>query len=242
MGRCTRTLTSSLLAVTLVLTACASDAEQLATGSSSSTIDVVAAETTTAPMSSVPTSTTLIPAAVDWSALPGVEVIESLDRQYSNGQRTRAWLLRFDDQWTVDVAQAMALEAQSYNIDDAEGTLRRFGDRSWIGDCFNCVDPEDFAGAGTVMEFLLIGGLFGDFEPDPTSPSGARLTLRTFSGELGGEPVDQIEYLIGSSRLGPFGEWEQRLVEELPGMSENEYLAAIAIDHPCGEPPAGECS
>ena len=63
----------------------------------------------------------------------------------------------------------------------------------------------------------------------------------TFAGSLGTEPPDQIEYLVGSARLGPLSEWEERIAGELPALGPDEYLAAIAFDHACGTGPAGAC-
>ena len=110
-----------------------------------------------------------------------------------------------------------------------------------VGVCDECLDPDDVGGAATLMEVLLIGGYFGDYDPDPVAPDGTRLILRTFAGELGSEPTDQIEYLVGSARLGPMSGWEDRIAAELPELDPDEYLAAIAFEHACGSPPAGAC-
>lgn len=179
---------------------------------------------------------------VDWSNVIPAAVLDDFDRTAPDGARTRAWLLRFDDRLTLDVAQGMALEAQRYGIADSEGALDLFAEGAWVrGACDDCPDPADHGGAATLMEFMLTGGLFGDYDPDPTSPDGARLVVRTFSGSLGEEPPDQIEYLVGSSRLGPMSMWEQRIIEELSDLVPTEYLAAIAFEHPCGRAPAGDC-
>ena len=181
-------------------------------------------------------------AVVGWSNVVPATVVESLDISAPSGDRLRGWLLRFDDRLTLDVAQGMALEAQRYGIVDADGALDLFVEGAWVrGACDECADPADFGGAASLMEFMLVGGLFGDYDPDPEGPDGARLIVRTFSGVLGDEPPDQIDYLVGSSRLGPMSLWEQRIVDELPSVESGEYLAAIAFEHPCGVAPAGDC-
>ena len=168
------------------------------------------------------------------------EVVLDLDVLSGQG-RTRAWLIRFDDRSTLDVAQGMALEAQQFRIIDESGALELFADGSWIGDCDECLDPDAVGGAATLMEVMLIGGYFGDYDPDPRSPDGHELVLRTFSGRLGRESPDQRSYLVGSSRLGPMVGWEDQIVDLLPNLRASEYLAAIAFEHPCGSDPAPAC-
>lgn len=207
-------------------------------------VDPLVATTTPSPtVTTAPTTSTTIAAVVDWSNVVPAQVVETIDLARPGGDRTRAWLLRFDDRLTLDVAQGMALEARRYGISDDSGALDLFAEGSWVrGDCDECADPASYGGAASLMEFMLTGGLFGDYDPDPVSPDGARLTVRTFSGALGEEPLDQIEYLVGSSRLGPMAMWEQRIIDELPGVGATEYLAAIAFEHPCGRAPAGDCA
>ena len=251
-----RTPRAALLALVLLAPACGSDpsvgsaraevvadeeSEPASTTTSASVASSLPLGETTSTVSSTVVPTTPVP-VVDWSNVIPATVVEELDRTAPDGDRTRAWLLRFDDRLTLDVAQGVALEARRYGIVDVNGALDLFADGAWVrGACDDCPDPADHGGAATLMEFMLTGGLFGDHDPDPTSPDGARLVLRTYSGVLGEEPVDQIEYLVGSSRLGPMSMWEQRIVDELPETGPTEYLAAIAFEHPCGRAPAGDC-
>ncbi len=65
--------------------------------------------------------------------------------------------------------------------------------------------------------------------------------LRTFSGALASEPPDQIDYLVGSARLGPLAVLAERIASELPTLEHDEYLVAVGFDHACGRAPAGDC-
>jgi len=215
-------------------------ASSTTTPSPGSTTTAPGPESSAAPSSAAATTTPATPPVVDWSNVVPAEVVRELDILSGRG-RTRAWLLRFDDRLTLDIAQGLALEAGQFGIEDENGALDAFADGSWIEDCDECLDPEAVGGAATLMEIMLIGGFFGDYDPDPQSPDGHELIVRTFPGQLGREPLDQREYLVGSHRLGPMTDWEDTIVDLLPELGGNEYLAAIAFEHPCGSDPAGAC-